>query len=115
VAPAISQGEVWDVNFDPAKGREQAGVRPALVISIDGMNHGPSGLAIVLALTKIERAEMPTRVPVQPPEGGLAVPSWIICEQPRTVSTDRFERRRGQLHRATLEKAVNYVRLLIST
>ena len=33
--PQPSRGEVWSVNFDPTKGREQAGTRPALVLSVD--------------------------------------------------------------------------------
>jgi mRNA-degrading endonuclease toxin of MazEF toxin-antitoxin module len=28
--PEPSRGDVWDLNFDPTIGREQAGARPAL-------------------------------------------------------------------------------------
>jgi mRNA-degrading endonuclease toxin of MazEF toxin-antitoxin module len=40
-------GEVWDVDFDPRVGREQGGVRPALVISNDTFNQVPNGLHMV--------------------------------------------------------------------
>jgi mRNA-degrading endonuclease toxin of MazEF toxin-antitoxin module len=72
--PRVSQGEVWSGDPDPTLGREQRGRRPALVVSIDGMNHGPVGLAIVTPLTSVAREEIPTRMRVDPPEGGLVRP-----------------------------------------
>jgi len=36
--PEPSRGEVWDLNFDPTIGHEQAGARPALIISVDLFN-----------------------------------------------------------------------------
>jgi hypothetical protein len=31
------------IDLDPAVGRERAGTRPALVVSVDKFNHGPAG------------------------------------------------------------------------
>jgi mRNA interferase MazF len=50
VSPA--RGEVWMVDFDPTKGHEQGGRRPALVVSVDVFNSGPAELVIVLPITK---------------------------------------------------------------
>ena len=46
-----SRGEIWMVDLNPTRGHEQAGVRPALVVSVDTFNHGPAGLAVVLPVT----------------------------------------------------------------
>ena len=46
-----SRGEIWMVDLNSARGHEQAGVRPALVVSVDTFNHGPAGLAVVLPVT----------------------------------------------------------------
>ena len=46
-----ARGEVWNVDLDPVRGREQAGRRPALVISVDLFNRGPSGLVVLLPIT----------------------------------------------------------------
>lgn len=108
----VSQGEVWSVELDPVRGQEQAGTRPALVVSVDGLNQGPAGLAIVLPITKVERARIPTRVRIDPPEGGVKVVSYAICEQVRTVSTERLRKRWGRVSRPTLERAVRFVWLL---
>ena len=46
-----SRGDIWLVNLNPTQGREQAGIRPGLVISVDQFNHGPADLVILLPLT----------------------------------------------------------------
>jgi mRNA interferase MazF len=38
------------------------------MVSVDSLNHGPSGLAIVLPITSIEKG-IPYYVEVNPPEG----------------------------------------------
>jgi mRNA-degrading endonuclease toxin of MazEF toxin-antitoxin module len=38
---AIQRGEIYFVNLNPVKGREQAGHRPVLVLSIDAINKLP--------------------------------------------------------------------------
>lgn len=45
------RGEVWMVDLSPTRGREQAGMRPALVLAVDKFNHGPADLVIVVPLT----------------------------------------------------------------
>jgi mRNA interferase MazF len=37
----IQRGEIYFVDLNPAKGREQAGNRPVLVLSVDAINHLP--------------------------------------------------------------------------
>ncbi len=44
----LNQGEIWRVNLNPSRGHEQAGIRPALIVSVDMFNHGPAGLVVVL-------------------------------------------------------------------
>ncbi len=87
--PAPARGEIWLVDFDPTRGHEQAGRRPALIISDDRFNRGRSGLVFAIPLTTRQRG-LPTHVPVNPPEGGVGVPSFIKCEDLRSISTDRL-------------------------
>ncbi|KAF0152491.1 MAG: growth inhibitor [Ignavibacteria bacterium] len=42
------RGEIWMVNLNPAKEREQSGFRPALVISVDVFNSSAANLIIVV-------------------------------------------------------------------
>ena len=89
MSPTPLRGDVWWVDLDPTKGHEQAGQRPALILSADALNRSPAGLVVVLPITSKER-RLRSRVRLEPPAGGLAVPSFVICEQPRTVSTTRL-------------------------
>ena len=66
--------------LDPVKGHEKGGVRPALVISNDRFNRAFQSLIIIVPLTRTNRS-IPTQVHVQPPEGGLRAPSFIMCER----------------------------------
>ena len=83
------RGEVWLVNLNPIAGHEQAGSRPALIVSVDGLNASAAGLVIVVPLTTTDR-RLPTRVEIVPPEGGVRAPSFAMCEQVRAISVDRL-------------------------
>ena len=79
-----SRGEIWLLKTDPSQGREQAGSRPALVISVDAFNHGPADLATVLPVTS--RAKGITfHVALAPPEGGIVEPQTLAAMEDRIL------------------------------
>ena len=87
---AFSQrGEVWLVDLNPTRGHEQAGRRPALVVSAEAFNRGRAGLVFVVPLSTRARG-IPTHVEVRPPAGGLHETSWARCEDLRSVSTEQL-------------------------
>jgi mRNA interferase MazF len=110
--PEPRAGEIWNVNFDPQVGREQAGVRPALVISHDRFNRLPNGLHIVAPITGTDRG-LAYHVPIAAPEGGLTKDSHIMCEQEKSQSIDRFIDRRGVVSGQTLQRVKAIVAALI--
>jgi mRNA interferase MazF len=83
----IEPGQVWWVDFEPVRGREQGKDRPALVVS-SRFHLAVTGeqLVTVLPLTTVERAGWMHRVHVSAGSG------WVITEQVRTVATGRFRR-----------------------
>lgn len=107
------RGEVWYVELNPIRGREQAGGRPAVVVSIDQLGTGPSGLAIVVPFTRTDRGQR-MHVPVDPPEGGLRQRSMAMPEMVRSVSRERLIERWGALDDAILGEIARRVRLLVS-
>lgn len=107
-----SRGEIWSVDLDPVRGHEQAGRRPALILSVDLFNEGPSGLVVVLPITTRDRG-LPWHLPVLPPEGGLARRSFIKTEDVRSISTERLVRRLGRVSGSTLEMTEERVRILL--
>ena len=101
--PRPHLGEVWSVTFDPVRGHEQAGVRPGLVISNDPFNRTPHTFCILAPLTRTNR-DIPSHIPVHPPEGGLQDISFVLCEQVKSLSASRLHRRLGTVDQSTVER-----------
>ncbi len=107
-----SRGEIWLVGLDPIKGREQAGMRPALVISVDQFNHGAAELVVVIPITSKAKG-IPLHVEVTPPEGGLTITSFAKCEDVRSISTTRLVRRLGIVSPQTIDLVEDRLRILL--
>lgn len=104
-----ARGEVWLVNWNPARGSEQAGKRPALVIQNDiGNKHAST--TIVAAISSSVKI-YPMNVKVDPPEGGLDRPSIVKTGQILTVSKDRLDKRLGQISSEKMEEVNRAIKL----
>lgn len=106
------RGEVWIVDLSPVRGREQAGRRPALVVSVDMFNRGPAELVVVLPITTKEKG-VPLHVRIDPPEGGVKETSFIKCEDIRSISTQRLAVRLGIVSARTMALVEDRVRVLL--
>lgn len=106
------RGDIWLVDLDPTKGREQRGLRPAVVVSADGFSQGPAELVIVLPVTTTDR-RIPSHVLVTSRDSGLDHDSWILCEQVRCVSRHRLSRRLGRVTVEAMERASLLLRVLL--
>jgi len=82
------RGDIWLVDFGTPIGREQAGRRPAVIVSDDLMNAGPSGLVIVVPLTS-RRRDLASHVEIDP-TAGLDEASYAKCEDVKSISTERL-------------------------
>jgi len=98
------RGEVVRVRLDPALGSEQAGERPALVISPDTINeHSPVVLVAALTSRKTERI-YPFEAAVEAPEGGLTQRSEVLLMQLRSVDKRRIAGRLGKVTAETMQQ-----------
>jgi mRNA interferase MazF len=87
----ILRGEIYWASLDPAKGHEQAGERPILVLSHDVFNER-SGTVIAMALTsQPQRAGFPLALELTNPD--LPKKSWVKISQIRTLSVERLGKR----------------------
>ena len=113
MSPLPHRGEIWLADLHPPRGHEHAGARPVLVISTNPFNHGPADLVFVLPVTRTDRA-IPLHVPIEPPEGGVAARSYIVCDAPHTIAKERLGPRAwGRVSAATLRKVEDNLRLLM--
>ena len=87
----IQRGEIYFVNLNPVQGREQAGSRPVLVLSIDSINKLPLVVTVVVG-TKGENVsrDYPTNVRLSPTESGLSMETVFLCFQVRSLDPKRF-------------------------
>jgi mRNA interferase MazF len=83
------RGEIWWATLDPVIGSEQAGRRPALIVSSNHFQRIQPRLVMVLPMTRTTR-RFPFHLEVLPEETGLQGPGVIMCDQIRTVSTRRL-------------------------
>lgn len=88
------RGDVWLVDFAEPIGREQAGRRPALVVSADQLNESRAGVVIVIPCTT-SRRDLPSHVELDPADSGLDEVSYVKCEDVKSASTERFIARIG--------------------
>ena len=100
--PNPKRGDIVRVRLDPVEGSEQAGERPALVISSDIINqHSPVILVASITSKKTERI-YPFEVLVEPPEGGLRQRSKILLLHLRSIDKRRITGHYGVVSEATL-------------
>jgi mRNA interferase MazF len=85
------RGEIHFLNLNPVQGREQAGKRPVLVLSIDAINRLPLVVTVVIG-TKGENVprDYPTNVRVAAADSGLPMETVFLCFQLRSLDPQRF-------------------------
>lgn len=101
---SILRGDVRWADLDPARGHEQPGQRPVLILSHNVFNER-SGTVIALALTSQEpRAGFPLTLELA--SSSLHKRSWVKISQVRTLATERIGRR---IARASAEEMLRVV------
>ncbi len=100
----ILRGDIRWADLNPARGSEQAGKRPVLILSQDVFNER-SGTVIAVALTgQPQKAGFPLTLELRSRE--LPKKSWVKISQIRTLAIERIGARLG---RATPEEVAQVV------
>ena len=103
------RGEVWLVNFNPGRGNEQRGIRPALVVQNDTGNIYASTTIVAAITTNIK--EFPVTVVVSRREGGLVQRSMVNLAQLLTIDKSRLQKRLGSLSDPTIQQVNEAIRV----
>jgi mRNA interferase MazF len=109
----IERAEIYFVSLNPVHGREQAGTRPVLVLSIAAINRLPLVVTVVVGTKGSNLArDYPTNVRVPPTESGLAMETVFLGFQLRSLDPARFPAapagRLSVAYLARVEDAVRY-------
>lgn len=86
----IKRGDVLLVDFEPVKGSEQGGKRPALVIQNDsGNNFSPTTIVAPITSKKFTR-DFPTNVNLKQEVPNLKYGSTVLLNQIKTIDKSRI-------------------------
>ena len=109
----LVQGSIIWANLDPTLGKEYSGHRPGLVISSADYLSLITDLVVVLPITSVSRG-WSNHLKVQPPSL-LNTDSWIVTEQPRTISRNRITRVGGIVDAKTVEMVEQWLDIFLKT
>ena len=91
----VLRGDVVWAELSPTVGKEQAGLRPVVVLS-HGVFNERSGTVIAVAVSSQEpRAGFPLTLEIRTAK--LPKRSWVKISQVRTLSTERLGKKLAQL------------------
>ncbi len=109
-----NRGEIWLIDWSPARGSEQKGIRPSLVLQSDKGNSNKNyPNTIILTITK-QGKNIPFHVELNPNSvNGLNKISYIKCEQILTISKRRLVKKIGTIDLESLKKVENGVKLAL--
>jgi mRNA interferase MazF len=109
----ILRGEIRWADLSPARGREQTGKRPVLILSRDVFNER-SGTAIAVAITsQPQSAGFPLTLEVKSVK--LPKRSWVKISQIRTLSIERLGRKVGKVSPEEFERVIEGLNEIIGT
>ncbi len=102
---AALQWAVVDADLNPARGSEQRGIHPVLIVSNEEFNQAVPNVA-VLPLTSTDRKLYPAEVVLVRGRAGQPKDSIIMAHQVRTIAKERLGRVWGYLDDVSLREAV---------
>ncbi|MCD6265988.1 MAG: type II toxin-antitoxin system PemK/MazF family toxin [Deltaproteobacteria bacterium] len=111
----MKRGQVYLLRLDPTEASEQAGTRPAVIVSRNVINQY-SPLVVICPMTDAARIPKPypSDVFVKAPEGGLTKDSIILTLQVRAVAKNRFLRFLGDLKPETMIKIEQALKITLN-
>lgn len=111
----IKRGQIYQVDWNPARGSEQAGVRPGLVIQNDVAN-AVSGYPVTMVCAVSSKLKgYPSMIRVSPsPENGLTEVSEVNSAQIMTVQKGRLGPLLGRLSSADMAQVTEKLAYMLS-
>jgi mRNA interferase MazF len=101
----ILRGEVYWADLNPVRGREQAGIRPVLILSHDLFNR-KSETVIAMAITsQPQMAGFPLTLAL--PADVLPKTAWVKISQIRTISFDRLGKKIAVIDSETIAQLID--------
>jgi mRNA interferase MazF len=108
----ILRGEIRWADLNPAKGHEQSGIRPVLILSHDVFNER-SGTVIAIAIaSQPQKAGFPLTLGLT--TRNLPKRSWAKISQIRTLSAERIGQLIGKISQEELAQVIEGLNEIIN-
>ena len=106
----IKRGQIYWIDWNPGRGSEQIGLRPALVIQNDiGNKYSPT--TIVAAFTTTAEKVYPFLVKVPANESSLPKDSTVNLSAILTVDKDRLVKKCGELSKSKMSEVNEAIKI----
>ena len=101
----MTRGDVYWAVFGRGEGSEQAGKRPAIIVSRDGINRYSPVVVVVPVSRRAGRKHLyPSQMELPAGAGGLPADSVAQCEQIRAIAKSRLGEHLGRMPEKALSE-----------
>lgn len=109
-----NRGEIWLVDWSPARGSEQKGIRPSLILQSDKGNSNKNYPNTIILTITTQGKNIPFHIELKPDSiNGLSKISYVKCEQILTISKKRLVKKIGAINLEFLKEVENGVKLAL--
>jgi len=108
----ILRGEIRWADFNPARGHEQAGLRPVVILSHDIFNERSGTVIVAAIISQAQKSGFPLTLPLK--TGKLTRQSWAKISQIRTMSVDRIGKVIGNVSNEEIAKVIDGLNEIIA-
>lgn len=110
------RGDIYQADLDPTEGSEQAGKRPVIIVSRNGINRS-SPVVVIVPLTKYSSRKKiyPSHHLIKASaDNGLSIDSIAKCEQIRAIAKSRLSNKLGKVNDPDREKIDRALKIVLS-
>lgn len=107
----VRRGDIFFADLSPVVGSEQGGIRPVLIIQNDvGNRHSPTVICAAIT-SQMNKAKLPTHIPLSSAVYALPKDSVVLLEQIRTIDKQRLREKLCHLDEAMMLRVERSLRI----
>ncbi len=110
----IKRGDIFYADLRPVIGSEQGGIRPVIILQNDAGNRYSPTVICAAITSKMNKAKLPTHVPLDCTKCQLERDSVILLEQIRTIDKSRLREKVCHLNCSFLDQVDQALRISLN-
>ena len=110
----IKRGDIFYADLRPVIGSEQGGIRPVIILQNDAGNRYSPTVICAAITSKMNKAKLPTHVPLDGRKCELEKDSVILLEQIRTIDKSRLREKVCHLNCSLIQRGDRALRISLS-